>query len=81
LNKLKYYFEALDLTYLSRLWRDGIGTFPSLRSGDKQRSEERFVNLSEAKGGCQGFIGPLPSAFLDKLLPDLVMNLHHQEGI
>jgi hypothetical protein len=41
----------LDLTYLSRIGRDGIGTLP--------------FTMSE-QAGCQGFTGPLPSAFLDK---------------
>jgi len=26
----------------------------------------KIVTLNEVKGGCQGFIGPYPSAFLDK---------------
>lgn len=45
------YFKAWDLTYLSAV-AGGIGTFSDLPLG----------NLI----GCQGFIGPLPSAFLDK---------------
>ena len=43
--------SAFLLTYLSRLQRDGIGTFPHtavLRHGT----------------GCQGFIGPVPQPFL-----------------
>jgi len=43
---------GFDLTYLSRRLRDGIGTLL------------RFKNET----GCQGFTGPLPSAFLDKRL-------------
>ena len=51
-------FRSLDLTYLSRyIHRDGVGTLPSLRTG---------FSLSAAVAGCQGFIGPYPSAFLDK---------------
>jgi hypothetical protein len=49
-------YSKVDLAYLSRLWRDGIGTFPHFVRNDKERFEV----------GCQGFIGPLPSAFLDK---------------
>ena len=44
--------ESLDLTYLSRNYpRDGVGTLPGPQCGT---------------AGCQGFIGPYPSAFLDK---------------
>jgi len=41
---------SFDLTYLFPTCRDGIGTLSRL--------------LTET--GCQGFIGPRPSAFLDK---------------
>jgi hypothetical protein len=46
-------FKAVNLTYLSRQKRDGIGTF------------SMFCD-TQTTAGCQGFIGPLPSAFLDK---------------
>ncbi len=46
------YFEAINLTYLSRLpsgWNWHL-----------------FTPFYREEIGCQGFIGPLPSAFLDK---------------
>jgi hypothetical protein len=46
--------EALNLTYLSRLC--GLELAPY--SSDCMQSE----------AGCQGFIGPYPSAFLDKTM-------------
>jgi len=61
LNILKYCLQ-LDLTYRPRPktrwnWHLSITAFWRTSS---------LVTLSQAKGGCQGFIGPLPSAFLDK---------------
>ena len=55
-------FEALNLTYRSASRRMELAPFlfrPGLVSGEKT-------------GGCQGFIGPLPSAFLDKCFKELV---------
>jgi hypothetical protein len=54
-NMLKNIFQALNLTYLSASRRMELAPFP------------HCVNmLTATKRGCQGFIGPLPSAFLDK---------------
>jgi hypothetical protein len=52
-NILRKVFKAVDLTYLFRQLADGIGTFA-------------VVCETHTTAGCQGFIGPLPSAFLDK---------------
>jgi hypothetical protein len=46
-------FEANYLTYLSASRRMELAPFP-------------YLQLLQMRGGCQGFIGPLPSAFLDK---------------
>ena len=50
-----------DLSVPSIYCRDGIGTFPH-----QTQMIDFFYHPESVEGGCQGFIGPLPSAFLDK---------------
>ena len=49
------------LTYLPPA-ADGIGTFPLYHPDPIAIG----IFRDGKEGGCQGFIGPLPSAFLDK---------------
>ena len=53
LNIFRAILSSWDLTYLSRNFlRDGVGTLHAI--------------AKQLNAGCQGFIGPFPSAFLDK---------------
>lgn len=56
--------QAGTLTYRSLTLSSGMELAPFLSAPGMTK----FVTPNEVNGGCQGFIGPYPSAFLDKHL-------------
>jgi hypothetical protein len=64
---LIYFKLKSDLSPTDTSASDGFGTFPfHYALNDKK---------GQIKGGCQGFSGPFPSAFLDKFIPSEAGNL------